>query len=300
MASQAAKRSPALAFAATGFVLDGSPTQKLKGSDLLGAEAAHPFLDRRSKVINGMLVTLEAGTGAVHIAPGHGADDYMAGFPSHPHRGFETITYLLDGRMHHRDHMGHDSVMEPGGVQWMTAGRGVVHSEMPEQSEGLFRGFQIWLNLPADRKMIEPGYFDLTAQQIPMLEHGSVLAKLISGVVTLNGKELGASGDLRHGRTVVADVRLQPGTEASIALPEGHKLLVYIYDGDAVGVQRGQMAISTVGQLSLVAGQSGCAALLLGGIPLNEPVVQYGPFVMNTHEQIAQAIRDYSNGKFDA
>jgi redox-sensitive bicupin YhaK (pirin superfamily) len=227
-------------------------------------------------------------------------DDYMAGFPSHPHRGFETITYLLDGRMRHRDHMGHDSFLESGGVQWMTAGRGVVHSEMPEQTEGLFRGFQIWLNLPANQKMIEPGYFDLTAQQIPVLEHGSVLVKLISGVVSLNGKELGASGNLRQGRAVVADVHLQPGAQAALALPEGHKLLVYIYDGDAVGVQRGQMAISTVGQFSLVAGRSGCNALVLGGIPLNEPVIQYGPFVMNTHEQIAQALRDYSNGKFNA
>ncbi len=221
-------------------------------------------------------------------------DDYMAGFPDHPHRGFETITYLREGRMRHRDHMGNESVMESGGVQWMTAGRGVVHSEMPEQTDGLFHGFQVWLNLPAADKMIAPDYRDIHAEQVVVETFDDGTARLISGALNLNDINMQAA-DARS-RALVADLHLDAGATVNLNVRDDWKLIAYVYEGDALDLERGQMMVASEGRLELTAAEAGAGVLLLAGKPLNEPVVQYGPFVMTSREEIEQALRDYQGG----
>jgi redox-sensitive bicupin YhaK (pirin superfamily) len=226
-------------------------------------------------------------------------DDYLAGFPSHPHRGFETVTYMLDGHMQHKDDHGNTGDLGPGDVQWMSAARGIIHSEMPQQSEGRMRGFQLWLNLPANEKMKPAAYRDISAEEIPVVSREGVTAKIIAG--TLGG----TAGPIHGGSTdpYYFDVHLAPGVLFEEALPAGHAAFLYVYEGDGlVGAERKALAHRAAGLLSdgesvrIEAGAKGAGVLVLAGKPLREPVVQYGPFVMNTREEIEQAIADYQSG----
>ena len=227
-------------------------------------------------------------------------DDYLAGFPAHPHRGFETVTYMLDGHMQHKDSGGNTGDLGPGDVQWMTAARGIVHSEMPQQSEGRMRGFQLWLNLPANEKMKPPAYSDIPSRTIPVVPLGDgVDVKVVAGTLgTAQGPIRGLSTDPRF-----LDVRLAPRTVFEADLPAGHNAFLYAYEGEAVvGAERKALPHRAAGLLSdgdavrIEAGEQGARLLLLAGIPIGEPIVQYGPFVMNTREEIEQAIADYQSG----
>ncbi|MFO1292421.1 MAG: pirin family protein [Rubrivivax sp.] len=227
--------------------------------------------------------------------------DYVAGFPDHPHRGFETVTYMLAGRMRHRDSAGHEGLLTPGAVQWMTAGRGVIHSEMPEQEDGLMEGFQLWLNLPAARKMIAPWYRDIRPEQIPEWQGAGVVARVIAGTTR------GVAGAMQRADTepLYLDLHLAPGTVFEQPLPAAHNAFVYVYRGTlAVGdasVALRHMAIlaNDAGSdgVRLAAGAEGARALLVAGRPLGEPIAQYGPFVMNTRAQIHEAVQDYNAGR---
>ena len=230
--------------------------------------------------------------------------DYIAGFPAHPHRGFETVTYLLDGHMLHEDHLGNRGDLKSGGVQWMTAGRGIIHSEMPQQLEGRMRGFQLWINLPAREKMKPAGYRDLDPSQIPVAEISEgVRVKVVAGSVeTGNGT---VSGPIAGGTTdpTYLDVALAPNTSFTHAVAADYNAFVYAYEGGlTVGEGAQALAAHSAGLLSegdrvtVKAGADGARFLLLAAKPINEPVVQYGPFVMNTTEEIEQAVRDYQNG----
>ena len=231
------------------------------------------------------------------------AEDYIAGFPDHPHRGFETVTYMLDGRMRHKDNHGHEGVLEPGAVQWMTAGRGIVHSEMPEQREGRMRGFQLWMNLPARDKMTAPNYQEFGGDKLPVVERTGVNVKIIAGQLD------GAVGPVKQPATdpIYMDIRLDAGVDFALPVPAGHSAFVYVYEGSlTVGAAREAATISA--QELAVLGDgievqlSGRAprsrAILVAGRPLREPVARYGPFVMNTREEIMQAFTDFQSGRF--
>jgi hypothetical protein len=239
-------------------------------------------------------------------------DDYLAGFPAHPHRGFETVTYMLDGHMRHEDHLGNRGDLGPGDVQWMTAARGIIHSEMPQQTQGRMRGFQLWLNLPSAEKMKAAHYRDIPAAQIPLVklpQGGEV--RVIAGTFSLggnatNGPVNGTGAKLTTDPSYL-DVRLPAGAEFTTPTPSGHNAVLYTYEG---GVEIGEKGAATAlphpaaGVLSAGdrvrarAGEQGARFLLLAAKPLREPVVQYGPFVMNTREEIEQAIADYRDGRF--
>jgi len=229
-------------------------------------------------------------------------DDYIAGFPEHPHRGFETVTYMLDGYMEHRDSVGNHGRLGPGDVQWMTAGRGIVHSEMPLQDNGLMRGFQLWINLPARDKMMAPRYQEIPAAQVPSVEHDGVRLKVIAG------RYRETDGAVRGIATQPSylDVSLEPSEVFEHELPQGHSAIVYLYEGTAeigpAGVQTPLPVSSAAvlagdGTVRVTAGPEPVRMLLLAGRPLGEPVVQHGPFVMNTREEIHQAIDDYQAGR---
>jgi redox-sensitive bicupin YhaK (pirin superfamily) len=227
-------------------------------------------------------------------------DEYIAGFPPHPHRGFETVTYMLDGRMRHEDHMGNIGLLERGAVQWMTAARGVIHSEMPEQEAGLMRGFQLWLNLPAKTKLSDPAYQDIPAERIPRLvTEGGVNVVVIAGA--FSDGQVTQAGAVQRPDTepLYLDLHLPARAHVSPHVPEGHLALLYVYEGNltlpgqAQPVNAGQLVrLGDTGELAL-ASDTGCRVLLIAGKPLNEPIVQYGPFVMNTREEIEQAMRDF-------
>lgn len=228
------------------------------------------------------------------------ATDYIAGFPSHPHRGFETVTYMLAGRMRHRDNAGNEGVLGPGGVQWMTAGRGIVHEEMPEQEEGEMRGFQLWVNLPARDKMRAPRYQNIEPADIPEVTRpdGTVI-RVIAGTVDGVG---GAVTEIAVA-PVYLDVALPAGLTFRHGLPAEHTALVQVFQGSArIGGQaiaRGELALLGDGEEAAVtAGPSGARFLVIAGQRLNEPVARYGPFVMNTKEEIMQAISDFQSGRF--
>ena len=231
------------------------------------------------------------------------ANDYIAGFPAHPHRGFETVTYLLDGHMLHEDHLGNRGDLKSGAVQWMTAGRGIIHSEMPQQEKGRMRGFQLWINLPAREKMKPAGYRDIDPSEIPVADlPGGGRAKVIAGTLELEGKPL--PGPVRGLSTdpLYLDVELPAGAAFAHPVPDDHNGFIYVFEG---GIEIGGRALATHSagvlsggkQVHVSAGPQGARFLLLAGKPLGEPVVQYGPFVMNTREEIEQAIRDYQNGE---
>lgn len=227
------------------------------------------------------------------------AADYIGGFPEHPHRGFETITYMKAGRMRHRDHMGNEGVIGAGDVQWMTAAAGVLHSEMPEQEEGLLHGFQLWLNLPADEKMKPAAYRDLRANDIPKhaLEHDGAVS-VIAGSVGIDGHTL--TGPIAGLSTapVLLDVVLAAGQRVELSFDGSNRALVFVYQGSTSELQRRELGVySADSQLQLTAGAEGAQALVLSGRPLAEPVVQHGPFVMNSQAEIEQALRDYRDNR---
>ncbi len=229
-------------------------------------------------------------------------DDYVAGFPDHPHRGFETITYMLQGRIRHRDSAGHEGLVADGGVQWMTAGRGVIHSELPEQREGRMSGFQLWLNLPAKDKMREPWYLDVQGPEVPQFEHDGVTVRVIAG------QSHGVAGAVQRAVTepLYLDLHLPAGARFEQPLPATHNAFVFVYDGalrfdSGCLVPSGRMAIlaNTSGSdgVRLQAGDAPTRAILVAGQPLNEPIAQYGPFVMNTEAELVQAVRDFQAGR---
>ena len=233
-----------------------------------------------------------------------GSDDpaaYIAGFPSHPHRGFETVTYMLAGRMRHKDNAGHEGLLGPGSVQWMTAGRGIVHSEMPEQESGLMQGFQLWVNLPAKDKMTAPRYQDIPADRVPEASlPGGARAKVLAGEVA------GVRGPVDPGATqpIFLDLRLPAGAATIVPLPEGHNAFVYVFEGEAgIGEAGERLAAGRIGVLSTgsevrLASRVGGRLILVAGKPLREPVAKHGPFVMNTRAELVQAFEDYQAGRF--
>jgi redox-sensitive bicupin YhaK (pirin superfamily) len=237
------------------------------------------------------------------------AQDYIAGFPSHPHRGFETVTYMIEGHMLHEDHLGNRGNLRNGGVQWMTAGRGIVHSEMPQQESGLMRGFQLWLNLPAAEKMKPAGYQDIQPEDIPVLSQAGAMIKLIAGEMTVNGA--GVTGAINGGTTqpLYADVHLEAGAQVALPVPEQLNAMLYLYEGTAslltgdgqTALQPSAASVLDQGdEVMLSAGDQGARLLLIAGKPIGEPIVQYGPFVMNTREEIEQTLRDYQTGQLTA
>jgi len=234
-------------------------------------------------------------------------DDYIAGFPPHPHRGFETVTYMLDGHMLHEDHLGNRGNLKSGGVQWMTAARGIIHSEMPQQESGRMHGFQLWVNLPAKEKMKDPSYRDIQAGDIPVVDFPGGTARVIAGTLDSEGKQTAGAVTEISTQPLYFDVRLEKGATFTHAIPAGHNAFVYVYEGALAADTDNGTGFSSLAQNSLgilsagdsitVFAKDGPARfLLLAGKPLNEPVVQYGPFVMNSREEIDQAIRDYQAG----
>ncbi|MBW8732760.1 MAG: pirin family protein [Asticcacaulis sp.] len=226
-------------------------------------------------------------------------NSYIAGFPEHPHRGFETITYMLAGRMRHKDTRGNEGLLGPGDVQWMTTARGLQHSEMPEQEDGLMQGFQLWLNLPASEKMLDPVYKDIPAATIPVITADGNSVKLLAGV------HAGLTGPIASPTTkpFIADVALAAEGTVTLDIPDGHAGFAYVYDGavDIAGTTVGKTQAAVLageGTLTLTAGADQARVLVVSGYPLNEPIVRHGPFVMNTVAEIHDAIRDYQRGAF--
>lgn len=228
-------------------------------------------------------------------------DDYVAGFPDHPHRGFETVTYMIAGRMRHRDSAGHEGLLESGGVQWMTAGRGVIHSEIPQQADGVMEGFQLWLNLPARDKMMAPWYRDFKAGDLPRFVTGRGVA-----VTVIAGSSHGVTGAVTRDASapIYLDLHLPAGARFDQALPVGHNAFVYVYRGQVSiagqTVPAQHMALlaneAQADGVVMVAGAD-ARVLLLAGRPLKEPIAQHGPFVMNTQQELHQAVRDFREGR---
>lgn len=251
-------------------------------------------------------------------------NDYLAGFPSHPHRGFETVTYMLDGHMRHEDHLGNRGDLGPGDVQWMTAARGIIHSEMPQQSAGRMRGFQLWLNLPSREKMKPASYRDIPARDVPSValagsegvrnaaagDGGGGEIKVIAGTLELGGATTcgPVNGAVKLSTDpLYLDVRLRSGGAIDVPIARGHTAFLYAYEGRAqIGApgalrmlpHRAAGVLSDGDSVQIQAGADGVQFLLLAGKPLREPVVQYGPFVMNTRDEIEQAIADFQSGRF--
>ena len=231
-------------------------------------------------------------------------DEYIAGFPDHPHRGFETVTYMIAGRMRHRDSGGHEGLLQNGGVQWMTAGRGLIHSEMPEQEEGLMAGFQLWLNLPSFNKLCEPWYRDIQSADIPEVRTPSGVT-----VRVIAGEACGVAGAVQreHTEPLYLDVHFPASTTAfEQALAATHNAFLYVYQGavtvvgeaDASEVPSGRMAIlRNDGDRLVLRGGEGARAIVIAGKPLREPIAQYGPFVMNTRDELVQAVDDFRAGR---
>lgn len=225
------------------------------------------------------------------------ADDYIAGFPSHPHRGFVTFTYMLDGHMEHRDSMGNRGDLRAGGAQWMKAGSGVIHSEMPQQTEGRMRGFQLWINLPAAQRMSDPAYQEFGPEAVPEVALPGGRVRLLAG------RYQDRRGVIEDPNTdaLYLDVELAAGAVFSEALPESHAAFVYVFEGEAaLGTEclpTHELAVLSEGdRVGIAAGAAGARFILVAGRPLGEPFVQYGPFVMTTREEVEQAMRDYRAG----
>jgi redox-sensitive bicupin YhaK (pirin superfamily) len=231
-------------------------------------------------------------------------DDYIAGFPDHPHRGFETVTYMIAGHMRHRDSAGHEGFLQNGGVQWMTAGRGVIHSEIPQQEEGVMEGFQLWLNLPGQDKMIDPWYRDFAAADLPRF-----VTEAGVEVTVIAGESHGVAGAVVRQATapLYLDIHLPAAASFTQALPAGHNAFIYVYRG-AVGIAGTEVPLQRMAILANHASADGvrieaageAKVLLIAGRPLNEPIAQYGPFVMNTDQEIYQAVNDYREGRLAA
>lgn len=229
-------------------------------------------------------------------------DDYIAGFPPHPHRGFETVTYLLHGRMRHKDSAGHEGVIRSGGVQWMTAGRGIEHSEMPEQEQGLLQGFQLWVNLPASQKMMAPRYQELEPEQMPVESDEGISIRVIAGA-TARGTRGPVTGIAAQ--PVYFDVTLAAQHRFEQPLGETHAAFIFVIAGAITvhgistnAVNKNQLAVLSPGSVLKISATQDSRFLLIAGQPFHEPVARYGPFVMNTREEIDQAFRDYRSGSF--
>ncbi|EGG21659.1 hypothetical protein DFA_01545 [Cavenderia fasciculata] len=229
-------------------------------------------------------------------------DDYIAGFPSHPHRGFETVTYMLAGSMEHKDHKGNKGLLRPGSIQWMTAGKGIIHSELPKQEQGLMHGFQLWCNLPKTHKMMEPRYQDIPPKDVPVVESDGVKVKVLAG--TYRGTVGPVSGVITN--PLYLDVELSPGSKFSEEIPTGHSAFAYVFQGSGFFGPKGsqkKVEESHIGVLTgtgathieATGGDDGCRFILVAGAPINEPIARYGPFVMNTEAEIKQAFDDYRN-----
>ena len=230
-------------------------------------------------------------------------NDYIAGFPNHPHRGFETVTYLLAGRMRHKDNNGYEGIIGPGDIQWMTAGRGIIHSEMPEQEDGLLKGFQLWINLPSNAKMIAPSYQEHPSSSIPteQLSKGGKI-RVIAGQT-----DQGTIGLVKNVHTdpIYLDVKLKPNEEFNQRIPETHSSFIYVIEGEIhIGQGKQLLDSRSLGilddgeKLLLSANEIGAHILLIAGKRLNEPVERSGHFVMNTRDEILQAYKDYQQGRF--
>jgi len=231
-------------------------------------------------------------------------DDYLAGFPDHPHRGFETVTYMLDGKMLHQDHKGNKGLLGPGAVQWMTAGRGIIHSEMPQQDQGKMHGFQMWVNLPAKDKMVPPRYQDIQANQIPVIEReNGVSIKIMAGT------SFGTPGAVSGIATapLYLDIKVPAGVQFSHPIDSGHNAWCYVIEGEGLfGKDGSKVGPSTLALLEkdgdsvlVQASESSPVRFLLAAArPLNEPMQRHGPFVMNTMQEIQQAFVDFRNGAF--
>ena len=228
--------------------------------------------------------------------------EYIAGFPPHPHRGFQTVTYMLAGKMRHKDSVGNEGVIDAGGIQWMNAGRGIIHEEMPEQEEGLLQGFQLWVNLPAIEKMSAPNYQDIQLDSVPMAHIQNADVKVLAGAIE------GVQGPVKT--TAVSptflDVALKSGP-SEIAMNSDESAFIYVYEGDVVvnkgdqgnetTLEQGELGVlSQKGTQLCVSTDTECKFIVVSGKPINEPVVQYGPFVMNSQQEIVQAFNDYQSG----
>lgn len=228
------------------------------------------------------------------------ARDYLAGFPSHPHRGFITFTYMLDGQMEHQDSMGHKGVIGPGDAQWMKAAHGVIHSEMPKQIAGRMRGFQLWINLPASEKLSAPAYQELTADSFPVIESGGAQVKLLAGRY---GDHHGPISD-PHTHVNYLDINLPAGETFTLNTDPDHKGFVFNFEGaldiDDQNLPAQQMALTGDTAASITAGPQGARLLAVSGKPIGEPIVQHGPFVMNTEQEIIQAMQAYRDGTLTA
>lgn len=267
-------------------------------SDGAGVKLLRVFGGRHAERFDPFLILDEFGS--------ESADDYIGGFPPHPHRGFETVTYMLQGQMEHRDHMGNIGLLNDGDVQWMTAARGIIHSEMPKQTQGKMRGFQLWVNLASDKKMQPAAWRDLPAQEVPSYDVGEVQVKALAGKAQINGTAVTGYFQRPDTQPVYLDISLQPGASVEIALAEGTNALVYSYSGT---IEFGNTAVvsQTLARLSgngtvrwKNVGDQISHSLLLAGTPLKQPIAQYGPFVMNTSAEIEQAIQDYQEGVLTA
>jgi len=229
-------------------------------------------------------------------------DDYIAGFPDHPHRGFETVTYMIDGRMRHKDSAGNEGLLTPGSIQWMTAGRGIVHSEMPEQENGRMRGFQLWVNLPAKDKMVAPRYQEFAPEELAVVNHeNEANVRIVAGA---HAGKVGPVTDIAVD-PVYLDITLPAGASVEQPVPLGHTGFVYTFGGDGVSVAGTDVPYRHLGLLSdgdtvtiANTGTGESRALLVAGAPFNEPIARYGPFVMNTREEIMQAFDDFKSGRF--
>jgi redox-sensitive bicupin YhaK (pirin superfamily) len=272
----------------------GQPT-----SDGAGVKLTRVFGGQSAELFDPFLMLDEFGSDT--------ADDYIAGFPSHPHRGFETVTYMIEGRMRHEDHMGNVGLLQGGGVQWMTAARGIIHSEMPEQEEGAMRGFQLWVNLPGKTKLGPASYQDIQPENVPKLTtEAGVNVTVMAG--TFDDGQVQHPGAVQRPDTepFYFDMHIPAGSSISPRIPQGHRVFVYVYEGtvelagqaQAIGTSR-MARLSEEGDLQLHSA-SGAKVLLIAGKPLREPIVQYGPFVMNTREEIEQALRDFRDDKLTA
>jgi redox-sensitive bicupin YhaK (pirin superfamily) len=272
----------------------GQPT-----SDGAGVKLTRVFGGQSAELFDPFLMLDEFGSDK--------ADDYIAGFPSHPHRGFETVTYMIEGRMRHEDHMGNVGLLQGGGVQWMTAARGVIHSEMPEQEEGAMRGFQLWVNLPGKTKLGPASYQDIQPENVPKLTtEAGVNVTVMAG--TFDDGQVQQPGAVQRPDTepFYFDMHMPAGSSISPRITQGHRVFLYVYEGtvelagqpQAIGTSR-MARLSEEGDLQLHS-PTGAKVLLIAGKPLREPIVQYGPFVMNTREEIDQALRDFRDDKLTA
>ena len=225
-------------------------------------------------------------------------DEYIAGFPDHPHRGFITLTYMLNGHMRHQDSMGNRGDLHAGGAQWMKAASGVIHSEMPQQTQGLMRGFQLWINLPAAKKMSDPAYQEFSSEAIPQVERDGERVRLLSGAYSGHNGPI----DDPDTRVLYLDVVLTAGRVFAHRVDVDRTAFVYVYDGDAAaaGTALPKHTLAVLGpgdDIEVTAGGNGASFILVAGRPLNEPIVQYGPFVMNTRDEIEKAFNDYRDNK---